>query len=104
MIYDSEEIEAGVHAHRRFHGEGHEARLSDQLIEEMAELTKELLKKRRGKGSDFRITEEMADVLVCLEYLGRALGIEAVDMARLVDACSAKVRQEAGRLIALRGG
>ena len=40
----------------------------DMLIEEMAELTQVILKTRRnGVAFSFAISEEMADVLICLE-------------------------------------
>ena len=47
---------------------GAEAQI-DMAIEEMSELTKALLKKRRGKGSVIDITDEMADVRIMLKQL-----------------------------------
>jgi len=42
----------------------------DQCIEEMAELSKELLKNiNRGKDNYDEIVEETADVIVCLEHI-----------------------------------
>jgi hypothetical protein len=38
-------------------------------IEELAELTKELTKAQRGKESDMRVSEEIADVEICLREL-----------------------------------
>ena len=38
-------------------------------IEELAELTKELTKELRGKGSNMHICEEIADVEICLAQL-----------------------------------
>jgi len=45
-------------------------------VEEMAELSKELLKNiNRGKDNRDDIVEEVADVLVCLEYIKIIYGI-----------------------------
>lgn len=41
----------------------------DVAIEEMSELTKELVKDIRGKGIEKNIIEEMADVTIMLEQL-----------------------------------
>jgi NTP pyrophosphatase (non-canonical NTP hydrolase) len=38
-------------------------------IEECAELTKELTKFVRGKGSRMKMAEELADVIICVESL-----------------------------------
>ena len=45
------------------------------LIEEMSELTKELLKKRRSKDNYSNIVEEMAHVYISLEVVKRLFGI-----------------------------
>ena len=45
-----------------------------KAIEEMAELTKELIKKRFGKGSDEEIVDEIADVTICIDRLARLYG------------------------------
>lgn len=55
------------------------------LIEEMSELTKALLKLRRGKSSMNEIAEEMAHVLISVEVVRRILGIEDVALER--EAC-----------------
>lgn len=55
------------------------------LIEEMSELTKALLKLRRGKSSMNEIAEEMAHVLISVEVVRRILGIE--DGALEKEAC-----------------
>lgn len=44
-------------------------------IEEMAELTKELLKTFRGKYDKDHLKEEVADVYVTLEYIKKIFGI-----------------------------
>ena len=55
------------------------------LIEEMSELTKALLKLRRGKSTMNEIAEEMAHVLISVEVVRRILGIEDVTLER--EAC-----------------
>jgi NTP pyrophosphatase (non-canonical NTP hydrolase) len=66
---DEEKLDECYRAHKQFWGPRHHARVVDQLIEEMAELTKELMKQRRG-GEIPRIREELADVLIGLLFLG----------------------------------
>lgn len=44
-------------------------------IEEMAELTKEICKLRRGESNKAAIAEELADVTICLEQLQQIVGI-----------------------------
>ena len=45
-------------------------------VEELAELTKEITKLSRRKGSTMRLTEEIADVQICIEQLQRFFNIE----------------------------
>jgi NTP pyrophosphatase (non-canonical NTP hydrolase) len=65
---DEEKLAECYRAHKEFWGPRHHARVVDQLIEEMAELTKELMKQRRG-GELPRIKEEMVDVVIGLLFL-----------------------------------
>lgn len=71
--------------------EKHFARLVDKLIEEMAELTKELMKHRQSaweitqNGGQYvdrvpAIEKEISDVLICLEFIGRHFGIHTETM------------------------
>lgn len=46
----------------------------DIAIEEMAELTKELIKRRRGKENKRQIHSEIADVTIMIEQLGIIFG------------------------------
>lgn len=48
------------------YGDAHQV---DKAIEEMAELTKELLKNRQGLGNGLAVAEEMADVKIMLAQL-----------------------------------
>lgn len=55
------------------------------LIEEMSELTKALLKLRRGKSAMNDVAEEMAHVLISVEVVRHILGISDVDLEK--EAC-----------------
>lgn len=55
----------------------------DMAIEEMSELTKAIIKERRGKGTKEEIIEEIADVLIMMEQLRIVYGYEAVSDAML---------------------
>ena len=48
----------------------------NMVIEEMSELTKELLKDKRGKDNRENIVEEYSDVLFTLEYVKIAFDIK----------------------------
>lgn len=50
------------------------------LIEEMSELTKELLKRRRGHKNDECIKEELSHVLISLHIVKTILGITDEDI------------------------
>lgn len=50
------------------------------LIEEMSELTKELLKRRRGYKNDECIKEELSHVLISLHIVKTILGITDEDI------------------------
>ena len=52
----------------------------DMAIEEMSELTKELLKDRRGKENRSDIAMEMADVYIMLEQLKFIFGIDETEL------------------------
>lgn len=71
----------------------------DIAIEEMSELTKELLKQRRNGGNVMNIMSELADVEVCCEQLRMIFGIdEAVEIRKNSVALSLEERLEAGIL------
>ncbi|MBV3127491.1 MULTISPECIES: hypothetical protein [Thomasclavelia] len=52
----------------------------DMVIEEMSELTKELLKDRRGKENRSDIAMEMTDVYIMLEQLKFIFGIDETEL------------------------
>ena len=52
----------------------------DMAVEEMSELTKELLKNRRGKENRSQIANEMADVYIMLEQLKFIFGVDETEL------------------------
>lgn len=54
-------------------------------IEEMSELTKELTKLLRGKGSKKALTEEVADVLIMITQIQLMFGICDEDVKEVMD-------------------
>ncbi|MCL2017597.1 MAG: hypothetical protein FWG80_02390 [Alphaproteobacteria bacterium] len=63
---------------------GSDIRIS-MAVEEMAELTKELMKHKRGKENIYDITEEIADCFIVLEGLKPTLGIEDSKIQQVID-------------------
>ena len=55
----------------------------DVCIEEMSELTKEIIKERRGSNNKIAIVEELCDVTIMisqlLDYYEREMGSEIID-------------------------
>lgn len=54
-------------------------------IEECSELQKTITKYLRGKGDYENICEEMADVIICLDWLQHILDIKEEDIQRWID-------------------
>lgn len=54
-------------------------------IEEMSELQKELTKVLRGEGDRYGVLEEMADVLISMEYIRMAMGFDYDDLTDAED-------------------
>lgn len=75
MIIDTNALEMALTTHKAYHRSKHRTRYTDQLIEESAELTQALMKERRGIGSRAATLDEIADLCICLEFLGRELKI-----------------------------
>lgn len=71
ILHKSEAFDRGFDVHKSYYLDRHYSRLVDQWIEESSELTKALLKERRGRQVEEAIYEEIYDVLLCLEYLIR---------------------------------
>jgi phosphoribosyl-ATP pyrophosphohydrolase len=71
-------IRQTILVHHEVWRDEHFQRIADQIIEEMAELTKDLCHAARGRRAE-GLMEEMADVEVCLEILKNAFGINSTD-------------------------
>ncbi len=54
-------------------------------MEEMAELQQEISKYLRGKGDKVGLTEEIADVILCMEYVRTITGIEPEDISKAMN-------------------
>lgn len=54
-------------------------------IEECSELQKTITKYLRGKGDYENICEEMADVIICLDWLQHILDIKNEDIQKWID-------------------
>ena len=86
MIIGTDKVRTSLTVHKRYWLKEHYGRFVDQLIEEMSELTKELLKDRRsGNARPAALAGEIADVLLCLDYLLEAEGISREQISTLVD-------------------
>ncbi len=55
------------------------------LIEELAELTKEITKELRAKGKIENITEEVGDCYICLETIKKIYEIRDSEVQRSID-------------------
>lgn len=64
-----------IGVHRNVWEKEHRSRVSDQIIEEMAELMVALSHKARGRGG-VDVMEEIADVEICLWILKDAYGVK----------------------------
>lgn len=86
MLIGTDKVRTSLTVHKRYWLEKHYGRFIDQLIEEMSELTKAVLKDRRsGKTSPAALANEIADVLLCIDYLLDAEGISRQEITSLVD-------------------
>lgn len=76
-LIETNGVQGAYLVHQRVYGEEHEHRVADQLIEEMGELTTALMQHRRGRNdvSTQEILEETIDVVLCLDFLLRDLGV-----------------------------
>jgi len=75
MIIETNGFLAALSTHKTYHRSKHRERYVDQLVEESAELVQALMKDRRGRGSRAAILDEVADLCICLEFLGQELKI-----------------------------
>lgn len=82
---ESKEFFEGFEFHKSYWKDKHYDRFVDQLIEEMSELTKILLKERRGRKVQEEIKGEVGDVLLCLKYLFENKGYKLEDFKEQVN-------------------
>ena len=59
---------------------------STVCMEEMAELTQQISKKLRGKGDRYHLTEEIADVYICLDMLRKMYAVDNEVLAGIISA------------------
>ena len=71
--------------HQYKHEEKSYPRSVDQTIEEMAELTKVLIKERRGRDGKDDIEEEIADVIIMIECLIRERNITLSRLNKVIN-------------------
>lgn len=64
-------------------------------MEEMAELQQQISKYLRGCGDRVCLLEEMADVYICLKYIGKVFEIHPDQILKAIDV---KLLREKGRL------
>ena len=55
------------------------------VMEELAELSKEVAKELRGKGDYYRLVEELADVKMCIEYVQNICDIPDTDINKALN-------------------
>ena len=71
-------------------------------VEEMAELTKEIIKHKRGADNKYNLLEEIADVYIMLEQLRIIYDISLIDMLEMrqykIDRLFNRLQQEHERV------
>lgn len=96
MIISGQVMRDANAAHRRFHEQGHHRRLLEQGAEECAELITEMMKVLRYDESNVapeRVLDEMADALLCFDFLLRFYRVSPAHMEE-------RVRERARALLA----
>ncbi len=76
MIIDTNDMHRCYKIHKQRFGQNHFDRIINKSVEEMAELIQALMKLKceNSEHTRRRVMEEFADVLFCLEFLGRDVG------------------------------
>lgn len=99
-FFENEDFDTGLADFSNYWGEEVYDTSVDRVIEEMSELTKILLKDRRGQVerhgklvSDL-IKEEMADVMLCLEFISRMRNIPLAEIVALVALKSRRISKK----------
>lgn len=60
------------------------------VMEELAELSKEISKELRGKGDEISILEELADVQLCIYYIQEICGISNDALCKAINVKNSK--------------
>lgn len=81
LLEEESEIDDSQKIAIEMYGKEHQTIIA---IEEMSELTKEISKEYRGEENIDKITEEMADVYICLEQLQMIYEIEDEDLDEMI--------------------
>ncbi len=86
MIIDTNDMDRCYKIHKQRFGQNHFDRIITKSVEEMAELIQALMK-LKCENSEYnreRVREEFADVLFCLEFLGRGLDFNCAEIQHMV--------------------
>lgn len=81
LLEEESEIDDSQKMAIEMYGKEHQTMIA---IEEMSELTKEISKEYRGEENIDKITEEIADVYICLEQLQMIYEIEDEDLDEMI--------------------
>jgi len=112
MIIKTNTVDRAYASHKKTWGILHEDRVVDQCIEEMAELTQALMKRRRrqsrvttlpvteasSKSEEEAILGELVDVCLCLEFISRDLDFAREDFVKALNLVSSKLELKLVRL------
>jgi NTP pyrophosphatase (non-canonical NTP hydrolase) len=99
-LFENEDFDKGLADFTNFWTDLVYSTSVDRVIEEMSELTKILLKERRGqverngKLVSQLIKEEMGDVLLCMEFICRMRGVEMEELIELIAAKSRRITKK----------
>jgi NTP pyrophosphatase (non-canonical NTP hydrolase) len=102
LFFSDADFDSGFEAFQSYWEDQVYATSVDRLIEEMSELCKILLKERRGqmeRGGKLvseLIKDEMADVMLCMEYIGRHRGIDTDDIVDRIAFKSQRIVRKLG--------
>jgi NTP pyrophosphatase (non-canonical NTP hydrolase) len=75
VLTSNAKLDLAIKQHKAHFAERSYDRFVDQAIEEMAELTKILIKERRGRKVEEDIKQEIADVIITIECIIREKNI-----------------------------
>lgn len=75
-LLNREELNKAIALHNEYYKKNSTKRAIDQLSEELCELVVAILHHKRGEDNTNEIEEEMADVLIAMEMVGRLVGAD----------------------------